>query len=121
MMTSIRTMTVNRSLVVALLNADCSGINKEDLDYLNEFNALVGTDTIDIKDDDTIFTKCDITGLHNDCLLIDLVKFQSTITIDSSNPILGFPELRQFKLEGLGHNPNWIQLGDVKLREGWKL
>lgn len=64
-------MKVSRTLIVALINCDDSGLDIHDKHLLNDLANDVGTATLDFKDE-TTFCKCSYSGLFDDCLDVEI-------------------------------------------------
>lgn len=66
-------MKVSREIVVAVEYCDYSGLEGETLKAAQDFCEELGTSTMGYMDA-TSFERCDVTGLHADCLTVVIFK-----------------------------------------------
>jgi len=75
---SIERYEINRHFITAIVYGDFSGIDDaEEASKVSAFIDEVGLGVIDIPNHDSSFARCDITGLHSDCVEIDVIKFEA--------------------------------------------
>ena len=67
-------MSIGQSLVCAMINADESGLNDDDIKAIDEAIESYGPyfDVVCPSDFDTDFRRCDLTGLWSDCLTVEV-------------------------------------------------
>lgn len=68
MSTIRKTFNIGQHYMSAFINSDESGLEKEDVDLINEFISTHGPEVhVYMPEGSPHFTKCDVSGLYDTC------------------------------------------------------
>lgn len=72
-MKTTKELTIAREYVIALKNADISGLSVDDILCIGILENMVKTAILDVISDTPVFSRCYISGLFSDCLKVSII------------------------------------------------